>query len=457
MPNFIDLFGAQIENKRAKFKSYLTEGVELKYLKKEYQEQFENFYYGLEKIPKDVNFEAIAIDASGNKREFSNGVYFYLNRAYGVVNNGIQIRNLDTDVFSITGPARMAETYIGWKAENLEFQLLYEYLHSLEDDSPQPKICLVDGSLYSRMMHPIIESTVLDDEHYILKYLDLYCDLLKESRRKNVILVGLSKDSRSNFFRNGLLDEIFYKERTKLKKTLNKEEISIINAVIKNIDNPNDEQIQKFNELVKQCPKVLKKMEKIFYEYRIMRTDGEILYRFSKHAGFTHPMEMGLGRPLQKKNFKQIMTNSQTFIKRQFKKKISTLNNAQKQEFTKYASIVLSKLLSMPTFISFHLLPDIRDSPIKVDVPSWHFQDFKMLSDHPFVDFIKNVDPHIFKIIGFLLSLYGGIENYNLLLSAAHDNVVLKINDFIQIYEKMIQDKLNILLPLRRRTKRFWK
>ncbi|TFG26073.1 MAG: DNA double-strand break repair nuclease NurA [Promethearchaeota archaeon] len=457
MPNYIDLFGIQLENKREKFKTYLTEGIELKYLKKEYKEQFDKHFHDFKKISRDINYQAIAIDASGNKREFSNGIYFYMNRVAGVINNGIKLRELETDVFSITGPERMAETYIGWKAETLEFYILKKYLELQTENSKEHKIVFIDGSLYSRMMHPIIESTVKDDEYYILKYLDLYCDILKEARMKNIILIGLSKDSRASYFRNGILDEIFYEERDLLKNSFSKNEMDIIKGVIKGIDNPDEEKIQKFNDLVKNHPQELKKMNQIFNEYKIMRTDGEIFFRFGKNAGFSHPMELGLGRPFQQILFSQLKSNLLLFVQRQFRKVISNFDDQQKSDFNNYASVVLNKLFSVPTFISFHLLPDIRDNPIKVDIPSWHFQGANLLSNYPFVDFVKNVDPLLIKIIGFLLNLYGGIENYNLLLSAAHDNAVLKVSDFIEIYEKLIQDKLGILLPLRRRTKRFWK
>ena len=44
MPNYIDLFGIQIEKNREKFIQYLTKGLELKFLKNDYKKQFLKHY-----------------------------------------------------------------------------------------------------------------------------------------------------------------------------------------------------------------------------------------------------------------------------------------------------------------------------------------------------------------------------------------------------------------------------
>ncbi len=455
MPNYIDLFGIQLEKKKDRFQSFLTEGVELKNLKEEYEEQFKKYYIPIDNKLLDENYEAIAIDASGGKREFFNGIYFYINRAHGVVNNGDHLRDLETDVFSINGPATMAETYLGWKSENLEIKILKGYLNNKNQEDNNLKICFIDGSLYSRVMHPIVESTVKDDEDYILKYLDFYLDTLSEAKRKNVVLIGLSKDSRALFFRNSLLDEIFYKEREIIKDKLDSSQINVINSVIKGIDNPNERDLKIFEKLIKEKPKLLKKIAQIYHEYNLSRTDGEIIYRFSKFPGFTHPMEMGLGRSHQKILFNQIKRDPTSLIRNRFKNKILDLNIDDRKDFFNYALNVLNKLLKIPTFISFHILIDIRDNPIKVDIPSWYFESFNTLSDYPFVAFINKFEPLLKKLINFIIKLYGGTGNYNLLLSAAHDNVVLRLSSFNEIYEKLLEDKLGIILPFKRRTKRY--
>lgn len=185
MPNYIDLLGNQIENNKDKFIQYLTKGIELKYLKSDYKEKFDKYFIPIkDKILSDENFESLAIDASGNKREFMNGMYFYINRAYGAINTGEFIRDLETDVFSISGPGREAETYIGWKAEYLEFKVLESYIDNQNGENQQLKVAFIDGSLYSRLMHPIFESTVMGDEYFILKYLELYYKVLNETKKK---------------------------------------------------------------------------------------------------------------------------------------------------------------------------------------------------------------------------------------------------------------------------------
>ncbi len=457
MPNFIDLFGAHIENKKEKIVQYLTKGVELKFLREDYKRHFNKNFFPFNDNLLNENYETIAIDASGNKSEFANGVFFYINRAYGVINNGENIRELDTDVFSISGSATIAETYVGWKAEDLEFKVLSSYLKDLEYSTDKLKVCLIDGSLYARANHFIIESTVLDDEDYILKYLDSYIQILNEAKQKNVLLIGLSKDSRSTFFRNGILDEIFYEERDIIKDVVSESELKLINIVIKGIDELNENSLKEFRNLLIDKPTILEKIRHLFYEYKLTRTDGEILYRFAKSGGFTRPMEMGLGRPQQKNKFNQMKRDPVSFLRSRFRNKIDSISEEEKEKFYEFALKVMAKLLLIPTFISFHILPDIRDIPIKVDIPSWYFERNNVLSKYHFVDFIDYIEPLMEKMICFIMKLYGGINNYNLLLSAAHKGAVLSKKTYFEIYEQFLKDKLDILLPYKRRTRRDFK
>ena len=454
MPNYIDLFGKQIENNREKFIQYLTKGLELKFLKNDYKKQFLKHYFLLEKIDEIDIFNAIGIDASGKKREFINGSYFYLNRASGVQNNGEIIRKLDTDVFTSSGTSNEINTYFGRKSEYIEHELLKEFLDA-QDESKEMKVCFIDGSLYSRLLMPhLIESPIINDETFILKHLETLFQVLKESLKNNVLLIGFSKDSRNTSYRNALLDEIFYEERANITQHLTPDELHTINAVIKGIDLINEVNIRDFYSLIKNKSILLKKIEQIFNEYNITRTDAEIIYRFGDFAGFTHPMEKGLGRIIQQNIFKDMIQNTEKFIRRNFKKYLSNMDESSKNKFIIYAKKVLRQYSEMPTFISFHILIDVRDNPIKIDIPSWYFKNWRKLLDFSHVDFFDISEPFFKNIIKIVLKMYGSPENYNLLLSAAHDDVVLRNKTYKEIYEQLLQDKLDILLPFTRRTRR---
>lgn len=456
MPNYIDLFGAEVENKKQKFIQYLTKGRELKYLESDYEKQFNRFFITLKNHKlKDENFEALAIDASGKKREFLNGVYFYVTRASGIQNNGKKIRILDTNVFTITGSNTEVDRYFGRKSEHIEFKVLKSYIDNQEKRN-EFRVCFIDGSIYNRLMSPVFEFTVEEDEKFMLDYFELVFDVIQRAKDKNIILIGVSKDSREIFFRNALLDEIYYEERENLKKSgnLNGTEISIIESVIKKIDEYNEENVKKFKRLVNNKPNLLKKMLRIYNEYHYQRTDGEIIYRFAKSSGYTYPMEKGLGRPEQINLFKVMINKTQTYLLSRFKKFLLNLNGIDKQHFILRGEKILKRFSVIPTFISFHILPDIRDNPIKIDVPSWCFKNYNRLIDYPYVNFYNTKDPIINKILFYNMKMYGGLSNYNLLLSAAHNDAVLREKTYNEIYEQFLQDKLELILPHRRRTKR---
>lgn len=454
MPNYIDLFGIQIENNREKFIQYLTKGLELKFLKNDYKKQFLKHYFLLDKIDEGDIFDAIGIDASGKKREFINGTYFYLNRASGVQNNGEIIRKLEADVFTSNGTSNEINTYFGRKGEYIEHKVLKTFLDN-QDEGGEMKVCFIDGSLYSRLLMPhLIESPINRDETFILTHLETLFQIFKEALNKNVLLMGISKDSRDSAFRNALLDEIFYEERANLIHHLKPDELHIINAVIKGIDTINEENIREFYSLVSNEPNLLKKMKQIYDEYNITRTDSEIVYRFAEVSGFTYPLEKGLGRIRQQNIFNDMIKNPENFVRKNFRKYISNLNEVNKNQFISNAIKIIRQYSDMPTFISFQILIDIRDNPIKVDFPSWYFKNWHKLLDFPHVDFFNISEPLFKDFIKIVLKMYGGFENYNLLLSAAHDDAVLRNKTYNEIYEQILQDKLDILLPFRRRTRR---
>ncbi len=454
MPNFIDLFGEEISRKRERFIQYLKKGLELKTLNSDYKNQFDSYFLNLDDLPHSHHkFEALAVDASGKTREFSNGTFFYLTRASGIINNGDVLRKLEANVFTLDGSTFEVNTYFGRKSENLEFKIIEEYIRS-QEKGDKYKLCLVDGSLYSRLMSHIIESPVLGDETFIIDHFKKLFKVLKEAKDKNIILLGLSKDSRDTFFRNAILDEIYYENRKKIKRSLTPDEYRIIKTVIKEIDNPNESKVRTFRELIEKHPKILDKLEAIYREYWISRTDWEIIYRFSEYPGFTFPIEKGLGRPEQLKIFKNMVNKTQNYISNHFKKYLTTLTEKRKATFIKEASFVIKNLSDMPTFISFHILLDMRDNPIKVDIPSWYFKDWNHLIHFPFVKFVKGVDPLLKKLISNIRELYGGIENHNLLLAAAHEDAVLKNRIYDEVYENCLQDKLNMIFYHKRRIKR---
>jgi len=454
MPNFIDLFGKEIENNKTKFIQYLTKGVNLKALKSEYEKQFNKYYISLGDIRSyENNLNTIAIDASGKKREFSNGIFFYLNRASGIQNDGLILRELETDVFSTNGSEFEVNTYFGRKAEYLELKVVEQYVEA-QQKSEKLKVCFLDGSLYSRLMSHIVESPIDENETFIFQYFEQLFKILNKAKKKNIILLGLSKDSRDNFFRNALLDEIYYEEREKIADLVNENEINLINNVIKKIDILRETTISKFKDLIDIKGDILRKIADIYKEYKILRTDWELIYRFSNVPGFTHPMEKGLGRIEQKRIFNEMIKNPRNYIATRFRNYISNLNKTEKSQFFDYSIKIIKKFLEVPTFISFHILIDIRDNPIKIDIPSWYFKNWNYLYEFHFVDFVEFIDPLLEELISYIIKLYGGPENYNILLSAAHDDVVLRNRVYSEIYERCLQDKLNILLKYKRRIKR---
>ena len=112
---------------------------------------------------------------------------------------------METDVIFSKDELSKIKYLIGRKMELLEFQVAINSIKNGVDC----KVVLLDGSLYGRAIHNLIETKTREEIPTLLKYFKVYKELLDLCKEKNILLVGVSKQSRSTFFRDFLLRLIF--------------------------------------------------------------------------------------------------------------------------------------------------------------------------------------------------------------------------------------------------------
>ncbi|OLS14850.1 MAG: hypothetical protein RBG13Loki_1532 [Promethearchaeota archaeon CR_4] len=449
MPEFIDLFQGILKERNVLLKERLNVGRQKALTSQKFQEIFLQNYLPLHNLPNPQKGTFFAIDGSFGQRELANGYVFYVSRALGISNIPSKEQHLIADVFTFSTGRKKTSSYITLKSEYCEFHVVHKLLSSFKAQTTSNKnnVILIDGSLYGRVMHPPIESNVLGDGEFSLKYLELYADVLKLAQETNTLLVGISKDSNASFFRNQILDLVLDDELKRLQKIISKSESEFLFQLVKNVDDLNPSVFQRYLTLFDKYPTELNCFNEILDEYLNNQTDNALILEYAKFPGFTQPMELGPARQRPIVIFNQILQSPVFYLQKRFRHVIIEKQKEKvKDQFMPWAVNVLKRYMNLPTFVSFHLLPRIGDTPMRVDIPSYEFGSTNVLKDFQRTDFLTGECLDKTKaILAFLMDQYVDFETYNVFLKTVDLEVKLS-RGALDLYEQAMADRLDVLI-----------
>ena len=164
---------------------------------------------------------------------------------------------------------------------------------------------------------------------------------------------------------------------------------------------------------------------------------------FTNSEGYSTPLELGAyGRGAEL--LSRYEREPGEYVKTYFPEAIDEAEDAEK--FIDEATEVLSKIPSFPTIVSFHTRLDKRDTPMRIDVPSWVFGINRSLRDLSGFSPLTGVD--VDNILSMLRLLFGGIRYYNILLTSVDTEVRLKRDVVDRIYLPLLEKSLELQLPL---------
>lgn len=438
MPRFLDLFVREIRRKKEVIREIIEKG-HVSRLDDDFRGVLRHHWHPLPEGELE-GFCLFAVDGSRGVREYANGSRFYITRAFAFSNEGEKLRLLETGMFLAKGSDEDVSSYISQKTELVEMKLALEAISHLKGAK---KAILIDGSLFGRMMHLPVDSVVEGDRDFLIEYMDVYSKLLSECRRKNVLLIGVSKDSRAMFLRNVILDFICTNELQSLSSTLSADEIRILRTCIEKVEEQPDVSFRMFRNLKRRYGALLDRFEEILKEYIRFRPDFQIVLNFSSTSGYCTPVELG---PVGwiKKEFESMMRNPERFVRSRFRNAIAE-NIEREDEFVEHAVRVIDEITSFPTVVSFHLLLDNRDTPLRVDVPSWICGSKNTLGGFMKTQFVENHSA-VEEIICLLKAGYAGLRDYNVWLKHVDDEVKLHEKDIDALYERLLEKELGITL-----------
>ncbi|MEM2673512.1 MAG: DNA double-strand break repair nuclease NurA [Candidatus Bathyarchaeia archaeon] len=418
MPVFLDDFARLVNGKRYYLKDKILRGKP-SLLESDLRESMFAHWVFLGDLsefsasPRDL--DVIAVDSSVYTNLLSNGGVFYIIRAMSM-RRDIVNRKIDSDV--IFGRDKMSRIHelISVKMEMLEFEVILKALQ----DGFDGDVIMLDGSLYGRASHLPMEFKVEEERDALLHYFRIYKELLDFCCKSGVLLVGVSKESRSTFYRDYLLSLIFDRRMEELD--IEEEDKRLLRDVFFQVLDIERVAFKRFYELKEKYGSKLNVIELILRELASYRPDYQLIINYISSIGYMRPLLLGpnirMGRRL-----KECSESPKKYVGKYFPR--LTIDGGD--EFVEWASRILRGILEFPSFVSFYVLLDPRDSPIRIDMPYYN----KGLLE---VSWPEPVEVDVRNILKVMVTGYCGLNAYNIWLKSVDERVRLRREIVDDIY-----------------------
>lgn len=430
MPEFLDEFAASLAPKKDAVKDKVLKGTPNP-LADSFRERFPSFWVDIgdpAKLGVGISeLSVMAVDSSVYSNLLSTGGVFYVVRSLAVCRE-VEHKRLESDVFFSKGGSVAEKEFISVKMEMLEFQVAIDALKS----GLACGTILIDGSLFGRLVHVPLESKIEGERLILLDYFKVYQELLNLCKEKNVLLLGVAKESRSTSFRDYLLNLIFRDELSKAE--IEDDDARMLKPLFMEVVDNATEGLRKFERFKQKYGTKLETIGLVFNELARSRSDYQVVMNFSGSVGYTKPLLLGPSPRLERR-MRESRFNARSYVKKNFPNALRELGDV----FVNDAAQVVEGIPDFPAIASFYVLFDRRDSPIRIDVPYW---ERKLIE----VGWHKPVNLDVDSILKVLVTGYCELDCHNLWLKNVDERVRLKKKTVDNIYvpymEKLFGEKI---------------
>ncbi|AIG97421.1 NurA domain protein [Archaeoglobus fulgidus DSM 8774] len=410
MPGFLESYIKELNSKSKRIRDeYCTKSSKVAL---ELEKAFEKFWMN-KGLPNSSpsEFSVLAVDSSSRHIVTSNGGIFYVVRALALSKER-KYKELVADFDFTSDSSYDAAHIIHRKMEWLEHKVALQAMKDGFDG-----YILFDGSIYGRLAHIPIETGYVNDRAFMLKYFETVMELLETCREENIPIIGISKESRTAFFREFLIKTIASEMRDEIGLSAEKLEKLLSLA----IDNR--------RIAVKELEKIERErdvgiLRDLIEELFARRPDFQLILSYAETAGYTMPLMLGASIRW-KRFYERMVRDPESFVRSNFPV------SSRDRNFVEWALRVVENIPNLPAIVSFHLLPVINDTPMRIDIPAWVFGIEERLSE---VGWPEAVNVDIDRILKLISAGYCGLENYNVWLKAVDDEVKLRRDVFENLY-----------------------
>jgi hypothetical protein len=304
MSKFIGEFVREIDNKKTSFQQLFGLDDKTNMIESILKEELNKHWHNL---PVSVNFfkNEFTVDSSSASRTLINGVDFFLIRALMLGTGNYTKPKLRFEMVKGIRDYNVTSSFERILRDIIEIDIILENL----EDIPKESIVLIDGNLYGRFTHLMKELHLKEWYHLPLELLDAMQQLLAKCDERKIMLVGVSKFSKTRVFTTALLNRS--------------------HPIITEPDH----------------------------------LDVELLYKW-KHGqtGYTSPLM--LGDYAIAKEIKALQIEPEKYIQQYFHH-----ISPNRQE---WATRVIAKIPTSPAIIMFHIIPRKGAQPLRIDIPAYN-------------------------------------------------------------------------------------
>lgn len=412
MPDFLEEFASSISGKKETLKERILRGKPNP-LQSSFEKNFNDHWVTIDEMSKfSVNpneLSVMAVDSSVYTNLLSTGGIFYVIRSLAVCRDK-ERKRLETDAFFTKASFLESQRFLGRKMEMLEFEVAIDALKGGFECGH----ILVDGSLYGRASHLPIETEIEDQPLALLHYFQAYRELFDLCRKQRIPLIGVSKESRSDFYRNYLLKPIFEETLESLGEEIDPTDLQKLRPIFTEILFREEVALHKFARIQSKYGKKLETIKLVLDELRSCRPDYQLIMNHAKTPGYTEPLLVGPSENMARR-LERYLKDPARYVRSHFP---ATVREKGK-EFVSWASQILSSIMGFPGIVSLHVLLDVRDSPIRIDMPCWDYT-------FPRTGWPKPVDFNVEELLKVMVTGYCGLDCYNLWLKNVDQRVRLK-------------------------------
>jgi len=433
MPQFLDTFIEQVRAKRETIRQKMMVG-RVSELDAALGDLIRQNWHPIADVDAPER-EIVAVDGSRAIRLFASGAVLYIARALALYGKQ-SFRELEVDSFLCKAKSTDIEVIVNTRMEWLEFKVA---IKAIKKADLSKVAILLDGSLYGRLTHLPRDQPAEGMRAFMIDYFETFFELLELCRRRQILILGVSKDSRSSFLRNLLLTSIFDEEVKNLKDVSSSHKKELFRIFEDAFDKPSSA-FNAFRKLKKVYGDDLRKIEHILDEAIAARSDHQLIRNYIDTPGHTIPIELSVSRRGSAR-LKQIENNPGAYVRKYFQE--SLLETSDEEAFIDRAAGIVSKIPHFPSMVSFHVLLDPRDTPIRVDTPSWTY-----MIEHKISDFVggRSVLLNINNIISLLLKGYAGLKDYNIWLKRVDEEVRLSRDTVDRLYSSALEKLLDFTI-----------
>jgi len=432
VPQFLDQFITKVRTKRDRMLQQLSYGRKSP-LDNQLADLMTQNWNKISQAPPEP-MEMIAVDGSEALRPFANGCSLYVARALAL-HKQQRFRELEVDTFFSGEKMSDVKTFVTRKMEWTEIRAAHK---ALVEGNLREIPLLIDGSLYGRTMHLPRDTAAEGQRGFMLRYFEDLGALLQECRSRHITLMGVSKDSRVSHLRNHLLSHILSRELETLGASVEDEDKKRIAEIYNHIRDMPAQSMRALRELREKYGDFLDRVQEIMNEAHACRPDFQMIKNFANNPGYSNPLELG-PNPRSMRLLNEIRKDPWHYAELNFKKAITEAEN--EADLLNQAIDVLIGIQSLPTMVSLYVLLDPRDTPLRVDTPSWTFG-----LDHSLTDLegTRRLNVDVSRIVTVLQSGYAGLTDYNIFLKKVDEEVKLTRKTMDELYTSALQKALSL-------------